>query len=58
MANMLAVLQDVFVNVPANQATRAAHVTFLETLSMLSADQQSLRPVRFYSFSLKLFATS
>ncbi|VIO98638.1 Uncharacterized protein BM_BM6097 [Brugia malayi] len=35
---------DVFVNVPANQAVRAAHVVLLETLSMLSIDQESLQP--------------
>uniref|UniRef100_A0A0R3RFG8 Carn_acyltransf domain-containing protein n=1 Tax=Elaeophora elaphi TaxID=1147741 RepID=A0A0R3RFG8_9BILA len=36
---------DVFVNVPANQAVRAAHVVFLETLSVLSVDRQSLSPI-------------
>ncbi|KAK6108505.1 Choline/Carnitine o-acyltransferase family protein [Brugia pahangi] len=36
---------DVFVNVPANQAVRAAHVVLLETLSMLSIDQESLQPI-------------
>uniref|UniRef100_A0A1I8EY61 Carn_acyltransf domain-containing protein n=2 Tax=Wuchereria bancrofti TaxID=6293 RepID=A0A1I8EY61_WUCBA len=35
---------DVFVNIPANQAVRAAHVVLFETLSMLSIDQESLQP--------------
>ncbi|MCP9264702.1 Carnitine O-palmitoyltransferase 1, liver isoform [Dirofilaria immitis] len=39
---------DVFTCIPANQAIRAAHVVFWETLSMLSVDRQSLRPVRYH----------
>ncbi|VDO36719.1 unnamed protein product [Onchocerca flexuosa] len=36
---------DVFYCIPANQAVRAAHVVFWETLSMLSVDRESLRPI-------------
>uniref|UniRef100_A0A915PN97 Choline/carnitine acyltransferase domain-containing protein n=1 Tax=Setaria digitata TaxID=48799 RepID=A0A915PN97_9BILA len=36
---------DVFNGIPANQAVRSAHVVFLETMSMLSVDRQSLKPI-------------
>ncbi|VDM92049.1 unnamed protein product, partial [Litomosoides sigmodontis] len=43
---------DIFVNLPTDQATRAAHVAFLETLSMLSIDRESSRPIADGSISL------
>ncbi|CAG9538070.1 unnamed protein product [Cercopithifilaria johnstoni] len=43
---------DLFHNIPANQAVRAALVVLLETLSMLSVDRESLRPIAGGTISL------
>ncbi len=44
-------MQDLFQDIPASQALRAAHLVYNETMSALAIDRQRFRPVIWGNFS-------